>query len=98
MINPSTGEFHLEGVPAKDDNSWDHIPNETVLGALSWRDGETVDISVKDGEEASTWEYVRTTTITQGVIMNLFIKGEIWDRYAEIIAVEDMHLSEITPE
>ena len=30
--------------------------------------------------------------------MNLFIKGEVWDRYAEIIAVEDMHLSEITPE
>tara|TARA_R110002012_G_scaffold124477_1_gene275613 strand:- start:246 stop:1265 length:1020 start_codon:yes stop_codon:yes gene_type:complete len=40
MINPSTGEYHLEGVATKDDNSWDHIADLTVKSALAWRDGE----------------------------------------------------------
>lgn len=40
MTNPSTGEYHLESVPREVDNKWNFIPEETVQGALAWRDVE----------------------------------------------------------
>ena len=65
MINPSTGEFHLEGVPRKSDNSWDHIPEETVAGALAWRDGEQPERQPigTDGSKLD-WAYQKPTIIT----------------------------------
>ena len=46
MINPSTGEVHLEGVgPYQDSNG---IKEETVEAALKWRDGDGA-VDVKDG-------------------------------------------------
>ena len=41
MINPSTGEIHLEGVPDKEDSPGDYIAEKTVVAALAWRDGDT---------------------------------------------------------
>jgi hypothetical protein len=65
MTNPSTGEYHLEGVPRKTDNTWDYIPEETVRGALSWRDGESAKETRWGGsEQTSEWKYVQPTTIT----------------------------------
>ena len=40
MTNPSTGEYHFEGVATKEDNEWDCIADLTVKSALAWRDGE----------------------------------------------------------
>ena len=66
MINPTTGEIHLEGVARKTDNNWDHIPEETVAGALAWRDGE--DPKRGHGFDAdkqlSDWKYVEPTVLT----------------------------------
>ena len=71
MTNPSTGEYHLEGVPRKSDNNWDHIAEETVLGALAWRDGETPrsqsNVFKKDLKEVSiddAEDYIKPIIIT----------------------------------
>ena len=40
MENPSTGEKHLEGVPNYGEG-WNAIPENTVIAALAWRDGES---------------------------------------------------------
>ena len=68
MTNPSTGEYHLEGVPRKDDNWNNHIPKETVKGALAWRDGEIpptrYNTNTGQHEKASEWKYIEPTTIT----------------------------------
>jgi len=44
MINPSTGEYHIEGVPNnKAGNSWIRkIDMNTVTDALRWRDGDNM--------------------------------------------------------
>jgi hypothetical protein len=62
MINPSTGEIHLEGVPLKSDNSWDYIPEHTVKGALAWRDGENLDSN--NGRKSDNWSYSEPKIIT----------------------------------
>ena len=67
MTNPSTGEYHLEGVPRKSDSSWDYIPEETVKGALAWRDGEAPERNRpfgSKGENTSEWKYIQPATIT----------------------------------
>ena len=41
MINPSTGETCVEGIPNNCDSTWSQeITTNTVLQALAWRDGE----------------------------------------------------------
>ena len=66
MTNPSTGEYHLEGVPRKSDNSWNCIPEETVKGALAWRDGEAPERNRSFGtqKDTSKWKYIQPTVIT----------------------------------
>ena len=69
MVNPSTGEIHLEGVPLKTDNNTDYIPEETVKGALAWRDGENGDPAdfnsrVDRVTTASNWKYNKPNIIT----------------------------------
>ena len=64
MINQSTGEYHLEGVPRKDDNWNNHIPTETVRGALSWRDGENKSRMLNNEETLSKWKYVEPVILT----------------------------------
>ena len=65
MTNPSTAEYHLEGVPRKSDNSWDHIPEETVMGALAWRDGEQPERQgIGHDKKISEWKYIQPSTIT----------------------------------
>lgn len=75
MTNPSTGEYHLEGVATKADNNWDHIADLTVKSALAWRDGENQPgtrftpldmpdtIAEHDGG-LSDYAYVEPTTLT----------------------------------
>ena len=63
MTNPSTGEYHMEGVPRKIDNDWDYIPEDTVIGALAWRDGETERIGYGD-EERIEWKYNKPVVLT----------------------------------
>tara|TARA_R110002020_G_scaffold330634_2_gene546241 strand:- start:700 stop:1725 length:1026 start_codon:yes stop_codon:yes gene_type:complete len=66
MINQSTGEYHLEGVPRESDNSWNCIPEETVRGALAWRDGESKERLWNGGNkpEISEWKYIEPATLT----------------------------------
>ena len=64
MINQSTGEYHLEGVPRKSDNSWRHIPEETVRGALAWRDGEVEEKDWNNQHQTSKWKYIEPITLT----------------------------------
>ena len=68
MINPSTGEIHLEGVPTKEDNRWDYMPETTVLAALAWRDGETELVWEKDkngnSEQVCKWKYTKPVILT----------------------------------
>ena len=66
MTNPSTGEYHFEGVPRKSDSSWDYIPEETVKGALAWRDGEAPERNRPFGsrKDTSEWKYIQPATIT----------------------------------
>ena len=66
MTKPSTGEYHLEGVPRKSDSSWDHIPEETVKGALAWRDGEAPERNrpFDKKSDLSGWKYIQPATIT----------------------------------
>ena len=63
MTNPSTGEYHMEGVPRKIDNNWDYIPEDTVIGALAWRDGETERVGYGD-EERIEWKYSKPIVLT----------------------------------
>ena len=66
MVNQSTGEYHLEGVPRKDDNWNNHIPAETVRGALAWRDGEDPQRNW-DGNnhvKSSDWKYIQPVVLT----------------------------------
>ena len=66
MINQSTGEYHLEGVPRKNDSRNNHIPEETVRGALAWRDGEDPK-NVWNGEKhvkSSDWKYIEPAVLT----------------------------------
>tara|TARA_R100000329_G_scaffold35007_1_gene32797 strand:- start:6771 stop:7799 length:1029 start_codon:yes stop_codon:yes gene_type:complete len=59
MTNPSTGEYHLEGIPLEGD-TWDHAPEATVRCALAWRDGETNSISSK----GKPWNYTEPEILT----------------------------------
>jgi len=58
MTNPSTGEYHLEGIALKEDNNWDYAPEETVKCALAWRDGE-----VKRNPDKE-WSYTKPEILT----------------------------------
>ena len=44
MINPSTGESHIEGVPNTGNNGWSNssLKKATVKAALTWRDDDMV--------------------------------------------------------
>ena len=66
MINPTTGEIHLEGVARKTDNSWDYIPEETVAGALAWRDGEEPSNRGfnRNDQPSEQWAYQKPIVIT----------------------------------
>ena len=66
MINQSTGEYHLEGVPRKSDNWNNHIPTETVRGALAWRDSEgPIKRHDNNGNELiSDWKYIEPSILT----------------------------------
>lgn len=64
MLNPSTGEYHLEGVARKSDNRWDYVPEETVLGALAWRDGENAEESWNGVSKSEDWNYLKPIVIT----------------------------------
>ena len=64
MINQSTGEYHIEGVARKSDNQWNHIPEETVRGALAWRDGETPNRGWGNREKPYKWEYTKPVILT----------------------------------
>ena len=66
MINQSTGEYHLEGVPRKEDNWNSYIPEETVRGALAWRDGEEPERGrgFNSGKELSEWKYIEPVILT----------------------------------
>jgi len=66
MTNPSTGEYHLEGVPRKTDSGHSNVPEETVKGALAWRDGEVDTRNRPFGtqKDTSEWKYIQPTTIT----------------------------------
>ena len=67
MINPTTNEIHLEGVARKSDNSWNHIPEETVAGALAWRDGEQPNnrgFNNAGTDKDKQWAYQKPTVIT----------------------------------
>ena len=72
MINPTTGEYHLEGVPTKNDTGWDYIADLTVRSALAWRDGENVqnrltplDMGVAEHDGGlSDYAYIEPTTLT----------------------------------
>ena len=73
MTNPSTGEYHFEGVATKEDNEWDCIADLTVKSALAWRDGENeqgsrfgpspTDMAEHDGG-LSDYSYVEPKTLT----------------------------------
>ena len=66
MVNQSTGEYHLEGVPRESDDWNNHIPEETVRGALAWRDSE--DPQRKwDGNKhikSGDWKYIEPVILT----------------------------------
>ena len=67
MTNPSTGEYHLEGVPRKSNQLGDHIPEDTVKGALAWRDGEQPERNWNMNTSETTysdWKYIQPTVIT----------------------------------
>jgi len=64
MINQSTGEYHLEGVPRRTDNTWNYIPAETVRGALAWRDGESSTNNYGSQADNSNWKYIKPVTLT----------------------------------
>jgi len=65
MTNPSTGEYHLEGVARHSDNSWDCIPEETVKGALAWRDSENPTRRAFNGEPKNEdWKYIKPVVLT----------------------------------
>ena len=70
MTNPTTGEYHLEGVATKDDQNNDHIADLTVKSALAWRDGENTrtprwnnDTAAHDGG-LSEYSYIEPTMLT----------------------------------
>jgi len=67
MVNQSTGEYHLEGVPRDSDNWNNCIPEETVRGALAWRDGEDPQ-RVWNGsqhvKDTSKWKYIEPVVLT----------------------------------
>ena len=64
MVNQSTGEYHLEGIPRKSDDWNNHIPEETVRGALAWRDGEVPRTNWNDTVDRKEWDYVEPTILT----------------------------------
>ena len=68
MTNPSTSEYHLEGVPTKDDQRFDYIADLTVKSALAWRDGENRNKSRFDDAKhdggLSEYAYIEPTTLT----------------------------------
>ena len=66
MVNQSTDEYHLEGVPRESDDWNNHIPEETVRGALAWRDGESGQRKW-DGNKhvkSSDWKYIQPVVLT----------------------------------
>ena len=66
MTNPSTGEYHLEGIPLKSDSTWDYAPEPTVRCALAWRDGEVSGQNRFDsnGTTVNPWEYTEPEILT----------------------------------
>lgn len=67
MINQSTGEYHLEGVPRKGDSFNSYIPEETVRGALAWRDGEAPEVIWNGNSrvlEKKEWKYIKPIILT----------------------------------
>jgi hypothetical protein len=67
MTNQSTGEYHLEGVPRKSDSWNSYIPEETVRGALAWRDGEEPERGHgfdSGKEKVSQWKYIEPVILT----------------------------------
>ena len=66
MVNQSTGEYHLEGVPRESDDWNNCIPESTVRGALAWRDGESSHRKW-DGNnhvKSSDWKYIQPVVLT----------------------------------
>ena len=54
MLNPSTGEIHLEGVgPYGNSSGRNGIEEETVEAALMWRDGERMYVNNTNGDGES---------------------------------------------
>lgn len=65
MINPSTDEIHLEGIPLELDNSFNYCPEETVECALAWRDGEIpLNNHANPSGDTSEWKYTKPEILT----------------------------------
>ena len=67
MVNQSTGEYHLEGVPRETDSWNDCIPELTVRGALAWRDGEDPKPKWNGNQhvkDTSDWKYIEPVVLT----------------------------------
>ena len=65
MINPTTGEYHLEGVATKSDQQWDHIADLTVKSALAWRDGENkTSRTFNSNNKFSDYAYIEPEMLT----------------------------------
>ena len=66
MVNQSTGEYHLEGVPRESDDWNNCIPEQTVRGALAWRDGEGPQHKWNGNEhvKSNDWKYIEPVVLT----------------------------------
>ena len=64
MINPTTSEIHLEGIARKSDNGSNYIPEETVKGALAWRDNEHPRQGFRADPDHTKWDYQEPTILT----------------------------------
>ena len=73
MINPTTGETHIEGV-ANETKSWNGVPINSVGLALAWRNGETdgwnneehaqIKTRIAEGKDIADTFYTVPKTIT----------------------------------
>ena len=67
MVNQSTGEYHLEGVPRESDDWNNCIPEQTVRGALAWRDGEDPQRKWNGSQhvkDKNNWVYIQPVVLT----------------------------------
>ena len=66
MVNQSTGEYHLDGVPRESDDWNNRIPEETVRGALAWRDSEDPQRKWNGNQhvQESEWKYIEPVVLT----------------------------------